>query len=1332
VKLFSDRKFQRRVNLEQSVGDFFVSEENVLYVRVPSISIHFHVTGRKDLRRDIPLSDRVFDVKRKLVAKSKRVSTVQLFIGPYITDDQVCIGELGLSNQSLIRVNILRQGVGRFYFRDLEGEPRSLLQPADRVTTFGSLANSFLKDNAIEVGYMLDGRVLKRSTLLKNVLCDPHVPIYVIRRPLKLPLIFEGYTQWNKELQVTCDMRVENVIDHIKQGYSIRNLLLRVNGHDAPNPNRRLIDLDPELEEPIKVQKISLDSHLSPTIFAIQRNWLKVVIPSQNPTCLDAKEALGRELSVPASCLSLRLDHRLLDDTAHMPKAKICEVEISGVTRQFRIELIPTSAWVIGWSGKYVRQVAVELGEAKLVGDLAAYLSAHQYVGPIHVAKDRTSPFVDTQLLCHIPEGATISIRYHPKSLTHYQFPLINNRGCLFPCPAEQSTTVLQVKMSLLIADNQSFWLPGTLSISFWGCELADNNRILDYGIPATSIFDVAVNASEKLLVLDPSKNRSEYMFGQQDTVGSLLEALRFKRIERGDIVVYGDGREQNRSKLLKDLQRREVRWAPRPPLRPKDFKSMKEIRPLGKGTFGVAILVEDPATHQLIALKSIQLKEPSAGTSQNGFIGQVEIFGRLTHPCLLEIVGYSLPVGNNPAIIGTKYAANGSLGDAIKQRRRIDDTGLAIIVCGIVLGMRFIHSKNLVHGDLKPSNVLLDECNYARIGDAGLTQLLGKNIVTPTQIGSPFYLSPEMYEGAGCGKPADVYSFALILFELLAGRPAFAATSALAVLKKNVQSGVRPELPQTINATVKDIIKKGWERDPEVRYSFDEIWWRLASIDFQLTGNVDPSQVSTFISWAGMPPVTTMQFTVEMAGGPVTLDVPSDCTISALVGLLAERLTVEVSLISGELLSNPDQKILSVPGPIRFEIKGQHHLPSRVIGDWERDFQPMKEVRSLGQGRFGIVTLVQDLKTHDLIALKSIRFDESSDSQKAFSDFTTEIERLVHLIHPCVLEIVGYSLPADNRPGQIGTRFAANGSLAQVFEQRQLGKALEFMDDTGIAVIVCGIVLGMQFIHSQNLIHRNLKPSNILLDESGFARIGDLGNSRLDDLGVTHSKGVGSVLYMAPEMADGGDYTSSVDVYSFALILYELLTRKPVFLPNISCYAIVQQAKNDVRPAIPSSMNEKVKDIIQKSWAADPKVRYSFYEIWSRLEGINFQLTPYVNCARVAEFIASVSKTVPLPGPQPITDLRPYAFQAPQQGLDPSFVLPCAPLATVKVVRKQVAEHLGKPEHEERVQLLFGGRILRDPLILDNLQMEEDDVIIVYLRKYDDPGFAPTLALKL
>jgi serine/threonine protein kinase len=277
-----------------------------------------------------------------------------------------------------------------------------------------------------------------------------------------------------------------------------------------------------------------------------------------------------------------------------------------------------------------------------------------------------------------------------------------------------------------------------------------------------------------------------------------------------------------------------------------------------------------------------------------------------------------------------------------------------------------------------------------------------------------------------------------------------------------------------------------------------------------------------------------------------------------------------------------------------------------------------MREIRILGEGAFGRVVLVEDPSTHELIAVKSF-----SSRQDVTVAFFREVESLARLVHPCVLRLVGFSLPTPMSPALIGTRFAANGSLKDVLTQSPR------YDGTATAIIACGIVLGMEFIHSRGLMHRDLKPANVLIDERGFAQIGDLGSSRMLDLDSTLTSQVGTPLYKAPEMYDEGEYTVAVDVYAFALILYELLVGRYIFPLPIADLVLFKKVVTGVRGDLPDTMDAVVKDIITKCWAVEPGDRYSFSQIWRMFQQIKFKLTPDVDSDKVMQYVAAVENEV-------------------------------------------------------------------------------------------------------
>jgi hypothetical protein len=192
------------------------------------------------------------------------------------------------------------------------------------------------------------------------------------------------------------------------------------------------------------------------------------------------------------------------------------------------------------------------------------------------------------------------------------------------------------------------------------------------------------------------------------------------------------------------------------------------------------------------------------------------------------------------------------------------------------------------------------------------------------------------------------------------------------------------------------------------------------------------------------------------------------------------------------------------------------------------------------------------------------------------------------------------------------------NGSLREALDK-------SLLDDTGKAIVVTGVVIGMKFIHSHGVIHRDLKPANILLEGRCYPKISDLGSGRFFDLGLTMTSMIGTPRYMAPEMFEDDDYSPAVDVYSFSLIVYELLVGEAVFPAMLGLGVLMGKIGSGARPPLPGDMDETVRDIIARSWSVDPNLRDSFDVIFDLLRGIRFKLTPAVDSMRVHEFLSQI-----------------------------------------------------------------------------------------------------------
>jgi serine/threonine protein kinase len=183
------------------------------------------------------------------------------------------------------------------------------------------------------------------------------------------------------------------------------------------------------------------------------------------------------------------------------------------------------------------------------------------------------------------------------------------------------------------------------------------------------------------------------------------------------------------------------------------------------------------------------------------------------------------------------------------------------------------------------------------------------------------------------------------------------------------------------------------------------------------------------------------------------------------------------------------------------------------------------------------------------------------------------------------------------------------------------------FWTRENISVMIVGIIIGMKYIHSQGIMHRDLKPGNILLDENYRIRICDFGTARFEGCGTVTSNMVGTLRYMAPEMFEEDPPTSKVDVFAFGLILYEILVGESVFPKNMAIAPIVRLHVRGFRPRIPESVSPIVASVIEKCWSVNPRNRPSFEEIFNELREAQFPFFRDVDSGVIDEFISAVDK---------------------------------------------------------------------------------------------------------
>ena len=274
--------------------------------------------------------------------------------------------------------------------------------------------------------------------------------------------------------------------------------------------------------------------------------------------------------------------------------------------------------------------------------------------------------------------------------------------------------------------------------------------------------------------------------------------------------------------------------------------------RKIGEGAFGKVYKVKEIKTGEIYAAKvSINQIEQIP----EDFVSEINILSKLDHPSVIKFIGYS-PIdfkkNKNPVII-TEYAPKGSLENfLVSNNIKIDDTRKLIIIYGIASAMSYLHLHNIIHRDLKPANILLDQFLLPKISDFGLSKINFLHSEKSTNneiIGTPIYISPEIWKSKKYTDACDVYAFALIIYEIMTNEKPFDGLNLYQIML-NVSSGARPQFTCEIPKSYRDLIEICWSQEHYKRPSFSQIVDMLIKDRGFITDNVKEEVFFAYVNY--------------------------------------------------------------------------------------------------------------------------------------------------------------------------------------------------------------------------------------------------------------------------------------------------------------------------------------------------------------------------------------------------------------------------------------------------------------------------------------------------
>lgn len=251
--------------------------------------------------------------------------------------------------------------------------------------------------------------------------------------------------------------------------------------------------------------------------------------------------------------------------------------------------------------------------------------------------------------------------------------------------------------------------------------------------------------------------------------------------------------------------------------------------------------------------------------------------------------------------------------------------------------------------------------------------------------------------------------------------------------------------------------------------------------------------------------------------------------------------------------------------------------------------------VRELGKGAMGIVYLAKDPLIGRLVALKTIRpsaHADDEDTREFQQRFVREAQAAGNLNHPSIVTVHDIGQDEPTGVSFIAMEYVEGQNLKEVLAQ---GRPLSFEQ---AADIIAQVAEGLDFAHAKGIVHRDVKPANIILLDGNRAKITDFGIAKITSSVAnltTTGQFLGTPNYMAPEQIKGTPVDGRSDIFSLGICLYECLTHRKPFggdsLTSIS-YKIVHEpfpALHDVNPTIPDGFV----DVVTHCLAKDPAKRY-------------------------------------------------------------------------------------------------------------------------------------------
>lgn len=264
----------------------------------------------------------------------------------------------------------------------------------------------------------------------------------------------------------------------------------------------------------------------------------------------------------------------------------------------------------------------------------------------------------------------------------------------------------------------------------------------------------------------------------------------------------------------------------------PENFSKYQVKKILGEGAMGVVYAGHDPGIGRDVAIKTIHahlLQGQEGEDLRKRFNLEVKAVGKMSHPNIVAIYDSDEIADSNGVMIPyfvMEFVHGKELQHYLSHSQRFDLTKTIDIACQILDAFDYTHKHNIIHRDIKPANIFITDDGKVKIADFGIARVDNSSMTqTGAVIGTPNYMSPEQCTGQVMDSRSDLFSIAIVVYEMLTGEQPFNANNVHAVMVKVVQSN--PESPSVLNPTLPSgidaVMAKALAKSPDDRFQTAE-----------------------------------------------------------------------------------------------------------------------------------------------------------------------------------------------------------------------------------------------------------------------------------------------------------------------------------------------------------------------------------------------------------------------------------------------------------------------------------------------------------------------------